>query len=161
MKNIEGVGVLKKSLQRHDTDIDKNYYNYIVEGMRMAVLGGTCTGANIPGLDVCGKTGTAQNPHGRDHSIFMGFAPMNDPQIAVCVYVENAGFGATFGVPIGALMIQRYLRGNSPGLQAQGRAMASRHTIAYPKAKKTNSGNQTDKNKSKSTKPASNDGSQE
>ena len=86
---------------------------------------------------------------------------MNDPQIAVCVYVENAGFGATFGVPIGALMIQRYLRGNSPGLQAQGRAMASRHTIAYPKAKKTNSGNQTDKNKSKSTKPASNDGSQE
>ena len=161
VKNIEGVGVLKKSLQRHDTDIDKNYYNYIVEGMRMAVLGGTCTGANIPGLDVCGKTGTAQNPHGRDHSIFMGFAPMNDPQIAVCVYVENAGFGATFGVPIGALMIQRYLRGNSPGLQAQGRAMASRHTIAYPKAKKTNSGNQTDKNKSKSTKPASNDGSQE
>ena len=161
VKNIEGVGVLKKSLQRHDTDIDKNYYNYIVEGMRMAVLGGTCTGANIPGLDVCGKTGTAQNPHGRDHSIFMGFAPMNDPQIAVCVYVENAGFGAIFGVPIGALMIQRYLRGNSPGLQAQGRAMASRHTIAYPKAKKTNSGNQTDKNKSKSTKPASNDGSQE
>ena len=161
VKNIEGVGVLKKSLQRHDTDIDKNYYNYIVEGMRMAVLGGTCTGANIPGLDVCGKTGTAQNPHGRDHSIFMGFAPMNDPQIAVCVYVENAGFGATFGVPIGALMIQRYLRGNSPGLQAQGRAMASRHTIAYPKAKKPASGNQTDKNKSKSTKPASNDGSQE
>ena len=161
VKNIEGVGVLKKSLQRHDTDIDKNYYTHIVEGMRMAVLGGTCTGANIPGLDVCGKTGTAQNPHGRDHSIFMGFAPMNDPQIAVCVYVENAGFGATFGVPIGALMIQRYLRGNSPGLQAQGRAMASRHTIAYPKAKKTNSGNQTDKNKSKSTKPASNDGSQE
>ena len=161
VKNIEGVGVLKKSLQRHDTDIDKNYYNYIVEGMRMAVLGGTCTGANIPGLDVCGKTGTAQNPHGRDHSIFMGFAPMNDPQIAVCVYVENTGFGAIFGVPIGALMIQRYLRGNSPGLQAQGRAMASRHTIAYPKAKKTNSGNQTDKNKSKSTKPASNDGSQE
>ena len=161
VKNIEGVGVLKKSLQRHDTDIDKNYYTHIVEGMRMAVLGGTCTGANIPGLDVCGKTGTAQNPHGRDHSIFMGFAPMNDPQIAVCVYVENAGFGATFGVPIGALMIQRYLRGNSPGLQAQGRAMANRHTIAYPKAKKTNSGNQTDKNKSKSTKTASNDGSQE
>ena len=161
VKNIEGVGVLKKSLQRHDTDIDKNYYTHIVEGMRMAVLGGTCTGANIPGLDVCGKTGTAQNPHGRDHSIFMGFAPMNDPQIAVCVYVENAGFGATFGVPIGALMIQRYLRGNSPGLQAQGRAMASRHTIAYPKAKKTNSGNQTDKNKTKTTKPASNDGSQE
>ena len=136
VKNIEGVGVLKKSLERHDTDIDKRYYSDIVEGMRMAVLGGTCTRANIPGLDVCGKTGTAQNPHGRDHSIFMGFAPMNDPKIAVCVYVENAGFGAAFGVPIGALMIQRYLRGDSPGLQAQGRAMASRHTISSPKVKR-------------------------
>ena len=135
VKNIEGVGVLKKNLERHDTDIDKRYYADIVEGMRMAVLGGTCTRANIPGLDVCGKTGTAQNPHGRDHSVFMGFAPMNDPKIAVCVYVENAGFGAAFGVPIGALMIQRYLRGDSPGLQAQGRAMASRHTISSPKVK--------------------------
>lgn len=137
VKNIEGVGVLKKNLERHDTDIDKGYYDDIVQGMRMAVLGGTCTRANIPGLDVCGKTGTAQNPHGRDHSVFMGFAPMNDPKIAVCVYVENAGFGAAFGVPIGALMIQRYLRGDSPGLQAQGRAMASRHTISTPKPKKT------------------------
>ena len=136
VKNIEGVGVLKKNLERHDTDIDKSFYDDIVEGMRMAVLGGTCTRANIPGLDVCGKTGTAQNPHGRDHSVFMGFAPMNDPKIAVCVYVENAGFGAAFGVPIGALMIQRYLRGNSPGLQAQGRAMASRHTVSSPKVKK-------------------------
>ena len=137
VKNIEGIGVLKKNLERHDTDIDKSYYDDIVQGMRMAVLGGTCTRANIPGLDVCGKTGTAQNPHGRDHSVFMGFAPMNDPKIAVCVYVENAGFGAAFGVPIGALMIQRYLRGNSPGLQAQGRAMASRHTVSSPKVKKS------------------------
>jgi len=153
VKHIEGVGVLKKNLERHDTDIDKRYYSDIVEGMRMAVLGGTCTGANIPGLDVCGKTGTAQNPHGRDHSVFMGFAPMNDPKIAVCVYVENAGFGATFGVPIGALMIQHYLSGNSPGLQARGRAMASRHTIASPKPKKTTSspGNKADEHKKSTT----------
>lgn len=162
VKNIEGVGVLKKSLERHDTDIDKRYYTDIVEGMRMAVLGGTCTGANIPGLDVCGKTGTAQNPHGRDHSVFMGFAPMNDPKIAVCVYVENAGFGAAYGVPIGALMIQRYLRGNSPGLQARGRAMASRHTISYPKAKKTTSAG-IDKNKKQNTSKSTSigDGSKE
>ena len=161
VKNIEGVGVLKKNLERHDTDIDKSYYNDIVEGMRMAVLGGTCTRANIPGLDVCGKTGTAQNPHGRDHSVFMGFAPMNDPKIAVCVYVENAGFGAAFGVPIGALMIQRYLRGNSPGLQAQGRAMASRHTVSVPKPKKTTTGTQAANNKTKPSKPVTSDGSQE
>lgn len=157
VKNIEGVGVLKKSLQRHDTDIDKRYYDEIVQGMRMAVLGGTCTRANIPGLDVCGKTGTAQNPHGRDHSVFMGFAPMDDPKIAVCVYVENAGFGAAFGVPIGALMIQRYLRGDSPSLQAQGRSMASRHTITTPKPPKT-SGHQTDKNKKSTTQATSSDG---
>jgi penicillin-binding protein 2 len=163
VKNIEGVGVLKKNLERHDTDIDKRYYSDIVEGMRMAVLGGTCTGANIPGLDVCGKTGTAQNPHGRDHSVFMGFAPMNDPKIAVCVYVENAGFGATYGVPIGALMIERYMRGNTPGLQARGRAMASRHTITYPKVKKTTAtGTQADKNKTTSSnKSVSSDGSKE
>ena len=71
----------------------------------------------------------------------MDFAPMNDPKIAVCVYVENAGFGATYGVPIGALMIQRYLMGDSPGLQARGRAMASRHTIAHPKVKKSTNDN--------------------
>ena len=77
---------------------------------------------------------------------------MNDPKIAVCVYVENAGFGATYGVPIGALMIQRYLQGNSPGLQARGRAMASRHTISYPKAKKaTSSGNKADNHKQQSS----------
>ena len=163
VKHIQGVGVLKKNLERHDTDIEKAYYEDIVTGMRMAVLGGTCTRANIPGLDVCGKTGTAQNPHGRDHSIFMGFAPMNDPKIAVCVYVENAGFGAAFGVPIGALMIQRYLRGDSPGLQAQGRAMASRHTIAYPKAKKTTaSGTRAADNKTQPSKSATkSDGNKE
>ena len=163
VKNIQGVGVLKKNLERHDTDIDKAYYDEIVTGMRMAVLGGTCSRANIPGLDVCGKTGTAQNPHGRDHSVFMGFAPMNDPKIAVCVYVENAGFGAAFGVPIGALMIQRYLRGNLPGLQAQGRAMASRHTVSVPKPKKTTtSGTQAANNKTKPSKPVpQSDGNQE
>ena len=77
----------------------------------MAVLGGTCRSANLPGLEVAGKTGTAQNPHGRDHSAFMGFAPYNNPKIAVAVYVENAGFGATFGVPIGSLIIEKYLNG--------------------------------------------------
>ncbi len=95
----------------HRPKIKKEYYDVVAEGMRMAVLGGTCRGANIPGLEVCGKTGTAQNPHGKDHSAFMGFAPYNNPKIAVAVYVENAGFGATFGVPIGSLIIEKYLNG--------------------------------------------------
>ena len=78
--------------------------------MRAAVTGGTCRAANLPGLDVCGKTGTAQN-RGKDHSAFMGFAPMDNPKIAVSVYVENGGWGATYGVPIGALIIEKYLNG--------------------------------------------------
>jgi penicillin-binding protein 2 len=76
--------------------------------MRMAVTSGTCRGANSSFYEVCGKTGTAQN-RGKDHSAFMGFAPMKDPKIAIAVYVENGGFGATYGVPIGALMMEQYL----------------------------------------------------
>ncbi len=78
----------------------------------MAVLGGTCRTAALPDIEVCGKTGTAQNPHGKDHSAFMGFAPYQNPKIAIAVYVENAGFGATFGVPIGSLMMEKYLKGH-------------------------------------------------
>ena len=114
---VEGGEVPKEFTEQHRTAIDRKYYDYIVEGMRGAVVGtyagGTCRGANLDALDiaVCGKTGTAQNPHGRDHSVFMGFAPMDDPEIAICVYVENAGFGATFGVPIGSLVMEKYLTG--------------------------------------------------
>lgn len=99
----------------HYTTIDSKYYDLVVEGMRGAVVGtpygGTCRGANLPGIEVCGKTGTAQN-RGKDHSIFMGFAPMNKPKIALSVYVENAGFGATWAVPIAALLIEKYINGS-------------------------------------------------
>lgn len=89
--------------------IDLKWYPEVAEGMRMAVTGGTCRRAAIPGIDVAGKTGTAQNPHGRDHSAFMGFAPYDHPKIAVAVYVENGGFGAVYGVPIGSLVMEKYL----------------------------------------------------
>ncbi len=95
----------------HHTRVDKRWYEYAVEGMRRAVTGGTCRGANIPGYEVCGKTGTAQN-RGVDHSAFMGFAPMDNPRIAVAVYVENGGFGNVYGVPIGALIMEKYLNGH-------------------------------------------------
>ena len=111
VKEIQDTVLNEEFRQRRYTHIDSEYYNYIVEGMRMAVTGGTCRVGAIPGIDVCGKTGTAQNPHGKDHSAFMGFAPMDNPKIAIAVYVENAGFGATFGVPIGSLMIEKYLNG--------------------------------------------------
>ena len=91
--------------------IASHYYKDIAEGMRMAVLGGTCRRAAIPGIEVCGKTGTAQNPHGNDHSAFMGFAPYENPKIAVAAYIENGGWGATYGVPIGSLVMEKYLTG--------------------------------------------------
>lgn len=111
VKEIVGVGLPHRLHEKHHTTIDKKYYSDVVEGMRMAVTGGTCRQAAFSDVEVCGKTGTAQNPHGKDHSAFMGFAPMNNPKIAICVYVENAGFGATFGVPIGSLMMEKYLKG--------------------------------------------------
>ena len=111
VKEIQDSTIDGRFREKHAPKIKKEYYEVMAEGMRMAVLGGTCRGANLPGIEVCGKTGTAQNPHGRDHSAFMGFAPYHDPQIAVAVYVENAGFGATFGVPIGSLIIEKYLNG--------------------------------------------------
>lgn len=98
----------------HKTMVDPANYEWIVKGMRAAATGGTVrrSGNLDPeGIELCGKTGTAQNPHGRDHSVFMGFAPMNEPKIAVCCFVENGGFGATFGVPIGTLVIEKYING--------------------------------------------------
>lgn len=122
---------------RHTPHINKNYYQDIAEGMRMAVVGGTCRQAQFGDIEVCGKTGTAQNPHGRDHSAFMGFAPMNNPKIAICVYVENAGFGATFGVPIGGLMMEKYLTGKiSPHRQYIEDRMLESNTIIYSGVKK-------------------------
>jgi len=73
--------------------------------------GSTARIAHIPGIRVCGKTGTAQNPHGEDHSIFMAFAPKDNPRIAISVYVENGGFGSTYAAPIASLMIEKYLKG--------------------------------------------------
>jgi penicillin-binding protein 2 len=110
VKAIEGDTIKEEYRIPHSTMVSPAVYEQIATGMRMAVTDGTCRSANIPGLDVCGKTGTAQNK-GKDHSAFMGFAPKNNPKIAIAVYVENGGFGAEFGVPIGALLMEKYLTG--------------------------------------------------
>ena len=130
VRKIEGRQLDTTYTRPRHTMVDPKYYDYIVRGMRGAVLGGTCRNANIPGLEVCGKTGTAQN-RGHDHSVFMGFAPMNDPKIAVSVYVENGGFGAHFGVPIGGLMIEQFINGHlSPSSAATAESFANK-TIVY------------------------------
>ena len=99
--------------------------------MMSSVRGGTCAHAVHPGYSLAGKTGTAQN-RGRDHSVFMGFAPVDTPKIAIAVYVENGGFGADYGVPIGSLMIEQYINGKlTPGDAARADALQKRH-ISYP-----------------------------
>ena len=112
VKEIQDSTLPAELLERRRPTIAEHWYGDVAEGMRMAVTGGTCRRAAIPGINVAGKTGTAQNPHGKDHSAFMGFAPYEDPRIAVAVYVENAGFGATYGVPIGSLVMEKYLTGS-------------------------------------------------
>lgn len=130
VKKIEDAPLPEELRTVRKPHINKNYYEVIAEGMRAAVLGGTCRGANLPGIEVCGKTGTAQNPHGPDHSAFMGFAPYHNPKIAVAVYVENAGFGATYGVPIGSLIMEKYLNGDiSPSRKGIEEKMLNANTI--------------------------------
>ncbi|MCM1336585.1 MAG: penicillin-binding protein 2 [Candidatus Amulumruptor caecigallinarius] len=110
VKAIKDTVMPDSAFVRHDASIAAHWFEDVAEGMRMAVTGGTCRKAALADIEVCGKTGTAQNPHGKDHSAFMGFAPYHDPKIAVCVYVENGGWGATYGVPIGGLVMEKYLK---------------------------------------------------
>jgi penicillin-binding protein 2 len=114
IKSIEDDKIPERFSKLHETGIDTANFTPVIKGMELAVQGGPgCTAgiARIQGITVCGKTGTAQNPHGKDHSIFIAFAPMEDPKIAVAVYVENGGFGATWAAPIAGLMIEKYLKG--------------------------------------------------
>lgn len=121
--------------ERKYTGVDRRWYEYAVAGMRRGVLSGTCRGADIPGYEVCGKTGTAQN-RGHDHSAFMGFAPMKNPRIAVAVYVENGGFGNVYGVPIGALIMEQYLNGKLSEASAKKATHFENMHIKYGEAER-------------------------
>lgn len=137
VREIEDTLLDAPLLEKRRPKIDRKHYETVAEGMRMAVLGGTCRGAALPGIEVCGKTGTAQNPHGKDHSAFIGFAPYHKPKIAVCVYVENAGFGAAYGVPIGSLIMEKYLTGDiSPARKGLEERMKNANTIVSSGVKK-------------------------
>jgi penicillin-binding protein 2 len=107
-----GQTIDERFTTKHQISIDSANYESIVDGMEAAVnSGGTATIAAMKDIIVCGKTGTAQNPHGKNHSVFIAFAPKDNPKIAIAVYVENAGFGATYAAPIASLMIEKYLKG--------------------------------------------------
>ncbi len=111
VKKIEGEKLDTTYTNRTYTKANRAAYDYVVSGMRSAALGGTCKALAHYDFAACGKTGTAQN-RGHDHSVFMGFAPMDNPKIAVAVYVENGGWGATYGVPIGGLIMEQFINGH-------------------------------------------------
>ena len=130
VRSIQGKKLDKKYVEKHRTKGSLRAYQEVIAGMISSVRGGTCAHAVHPGYSLAGKTGTAQN-RGKDHSVFMGFAPVDTPKIAIAVYVENGGFGADFGVPIGSLMIEQYINGKlTPGDEARATALQNRH-ISY------------------------------
>lgn len=113
-KEIEGGSIDPKYHEKHITNVPFQYFESVIDGMEMSVTGGTSRVAGMDSIVVCAKTGTAQNPHGKDHSIFMCFAPRENPKIVIAVFVENGGFGATWAGPIASLMLEKYLNGKVP-----------------------------------------------
>ncbi len=116
IKDSEHVTIDPKYKEKNYTMVDTTHFPRVVEGMYRAVnsgygSGGTASVAAVEGLEICGKTGTAENPHGDDHSVFICFAPRENPKIAVAAYVENGGFGATWAAPIASLLTEMYLNG--------------------------------------------------
>ena len=114
LKNPYSGELTPVSYKKRELEIDKNYFEIVRKGMYLVVNGGgTARTIRTSYVDIAGKTGTAQNPHGRDHSWFIAFAPYDNPKIAICVMVENAGFGATVAAPIAQRIILKYLFGES------------------------------------------------
>lgn len=111
IKEIEGIPITDSTYTtKHRVEIDPVHFEKVVDGMYRVIESGTGRGVRFsPDIEVCGKTGTAENPHGKDHSIFIAFAPKEDPKIAIAVYVENVGFGSTWAAPITSLMIEKFL----------------------------------------------------
>jgi penicillin-binding protein 2 len=109
----DGDSVKPLEINRNYSNINEKHFNDVIEGMHQVFTGahGTARWYRLDDIEMCGKTGTAENPHGKDHSLFVAFAPKDNPQIAIAVVVENAGFGATWAVPIAVLMIEKYLKG--------------------------------------------------
>ncbi len=112
VKSIAGQDSINPKYETlHKVSIPRDKIEWTYEGMEAVVTDGTAGLAYIPDIAICGKTGTAQNPHGEDHSIFTAFAPRENPKIALAVVVENSGFGGTWAAPIASLMIEYYLKG--------------------------------------------------
>ncbi|HET6989667.1 MAG TPA: penicillin-binding transpeptidase domain-containing protein [Bacteroidia bacterium] len=131
----------KWKLKHYTLVTDQSAYESVISGMANVLVSGTARASAIPGIEMCGKTGTAQNPHGDNHSVFVCFAPRINPKICVAVLVENAGQGAWWAAPIASLMVEQYLKGNIPEPERQVilKRMENGDLIHMdPKIKKTN-----------------------
>lgn len=130
VRKVQGLPLDTAFTHRHRTMASVRSYSAVVAGMRSSALKGTCKALGHLPFTVCGKTGTAQN-RGQDHSVFMGFAPMDNPKIAIAVYVENGGFGADFAVPIAGVLFEQYMTGKlSPSAERMATALQNCR-IAY------------------------------
>lgn len=114
LKAIAGTEIepIPAFVQHRKVPINREFFDPVIDGMERAVSAGTATSAYLNTISICGKTGTSQNPHGEDHSVFYAFAPKDNPKIAIAVYVENGGWGGTYAAPIASLMIEKYVHGD-------------------------------------------------
>ena len=126
IKDSEGVEIDGRFREKQYTMVSQEHFPKVIKGMWKAVnadpgAGGTARIAHVDSLEICGKTGTAQNPRGADNSVFICFAPMDNPKIAIAAYVENGGFGASYAAPLASLMVERYLCGETsrPALETR------------------------------------------
>jgi penicillin-binding protein 2 len=118
IKESPGVDIEDRFKEKQYTMVSQEHFPKVIKGMWRAVnsgpgAGGTAWIAHVDSLEICGKTGTAQNPRGADNSVFICFAPMDNPKIAIAAYVENGGFGASYAAPMASLMVEKYLCGES------------------------------------------------
>src|ERR1700735_952940 len=113
VKSIGDKEVIRPEYKvKNNVGIDSAYFEPLIDGMQAVVDHGTAVLSKIPGIVMCGKTGTAQNNHGEDHSVFVAFAPRDHPKIAIAVIVENSGEGAHWAAPIASFIVEKYLRGS-------------------------------------------------
>ncbi|WP_345950927.1 penicillin-binding protein 2 [Mucilaginibacter sp. PAMB04274] len=133
IKAIGDKQIIKKEYtQRNYVGIDAQYFEPVIDGMQDVVDRGTAAQARIPGIVMCGKTGTVQNPHGKNHSVFVAFAPRENPKIAIAVVVENAGYGSSWAAPIASYLVEKYLRDTITKPKAEVRYILNANLLPPP-----------------------------
>ncbi|RYY37182.1 MAG: penicillin-binding protein 2 [Sphingobacteriaceae bacterium] len=137
IKSIGDKKIVKKEFtEKHYVGVNAEYFEPVIDGMQQVVESGTAVNARIPGIVMCGKTGTVQNPHGKNHSIFVAFAPRENPKIAIAVVVENAGYGSSWAAPIASYMVEQYLRDTISKPKAQIDYIINANLLPPPKGSK-------------------------